>query len=172
MMDENNSSNSFHSDILTLCTLIMILEDKNHPVPSEANSIVCILKIVLFFMTIKVMHFNEKKSNNLNMSKTGRERTMQSGWQRDNQVQEYLIRILCAGLRRSQTGTETTNAIKILLQWATWNWCRRGVHYSDAETQDKGSGGRRRGRAQDPSQRPRRVRQERKRGGRRGRSSV
>nr|XP_020742950.1 DNA-(apurinic or apyrimidinic site) lyase isoform X2 [Odocoileus virginianus texanus] len=33
--------------------------------------------------------------------------------------------ILCAGLRRSQTGTEAGNAIKILLQWAKWNWCRR-----------------------------------------------
>lgn len=52
------------------------------PLPSEANSIVCILKIVLFFMTIKAKHFNEKKkqTNTLNMSNTGKERTMQSGW--------------------------------------------------------------------------------------------
>ena len=40
---------------------------------------------------------------------------------------------------------------------------QKGVHYRDAETWEKGSGGRRHGRAQDLSQRRRRVRQERKR---------
>ena len=55
------------------------------PLPSEANSIVFILKIVLFFITIKAIHFNGKKqTNTLNMGNTGREITIQSGWQRDN----------------------------------------------------------------------------------------
>lgn len=56
----------------------MVLEDKITPHLKD-NSTVCIFKIVLLFINIKEICFNEKeKPNHSNMTKVGIKGTMQS----------------------------------------------------------------------------------------------
>lgn len=95
----------------------------------------------------------KKKSNNLNIGKTGRERNHAVWVVETTRFKNIWYEVLCAGLRRSQTGTEATNAIKILLQWATWNeiaegrslqWClkhrTKGVVVEEGRKKPKTSG--------------------------------